>query len=298
MSHSHSHNHNHNEIPKDINSAFKIGIILNIGFVVVEFVYGVIYNSLALMADAGHNLSDVLGLLIAWGASYLVTKEPTKKYTYGFKRSSILVATLNALLLLVAIGIILWEAIQRFSNPQEVEGIPIMIVATIGVVVNGITAYLFLSNKDKDLNIKGAYLHMLADALISVGVVIAGLFILLTNYTWIDSVVSIVIVIIIFWGTWGLLKDSLNLSLDAVPDSVQLEKVYEYLTNLDEVSTIHYLHIWSLSTTENALTVHLVKEGSTKNDELLKKVNHNLKHNFNIAHTTIQIEENDCASGC
>ncbi|MEE9429451.1 MAG: cation diffusion facilitator family transporter [Melioribacteraceae bacterium] len=293
-----NHSHNHNEVPKDMNSAFKIGIILNVGFVIIEFVYGILYNSLALMADAGHNLSDVLGLLIAWGASYLVTKEPTKKYTYGFKRSSILAATLNALLLLVAIGIILWEAIQRFSSPQEVEGIPIMIVAAIGVVINGITAYLFLANKEKDLNIKGAYLHMLADTLISVGVVIAGLLILLTDYTWIDSFVSIVIVVVIFWGTWGLLKDSLNLSLDAVPDSVQLEKVFEYLNNLDEVLTIHDLHIWALSTTENALTVHLVKKGSAKNDELLEKVNHNLKHHFNISHTTIQIEENDCASGC
>jgi len=298
MSHNHSHHHNHNEVPKDINSAFKIGIILNVGFVIIEFLYGLIYNSLALMADAGHNLSDVLGLLIAWGASYLVTKEPTKKYTYGFKRSSIMASTLNALLLLVAIGIILWECIQRFSNPQEIEGIPIMIVATIGVLINGITAYLFLSDKDKDLNIKGAYLHMLADTLISVGVVIAGLLILLTGLTWIDSVVSIIIVVVISWGTWGLLKDSLNLSLDAVPDSVRLEKVHKHLSNLGNVNTIHHLHIWALSTTENALTVHIVKEGSVQNDELLKEINHELKHHFNISHTTIQIEDNDCESDC
>ena len=296
MSHAHSHQHNHNEVPKNINSAFKIGIILNVGFVIVEFVYGIIYNSLALMADAGHNLSDVLGLLIAWGASYLVTKEPTKKYTYGFKRSSIMAATLNALLLLVAIGIILWEGIQRFSNPQEVEGIPIMIVAAIGVVINGVTAYLFLADKDKDLNVKGAYLHMLADTLISVGVVIAGLLILLTDLTWIDSVISIIIVI--FWGTWGLLKDSLNLSLDAVPDSVQLEKVHKHLSNLENVITIHHLHIWALSTTENALTVHIVKEIFANNDELLKEINHELKHHFNISHTTIQIEDNECESEC
>jgi len=250
------------------------------------------------MADAGHNLSDVLGLLIAWGASYLVTKEPSKKYTYGLKRSSIIAALLNALLLLVAIGIIFWEAFQRLSSPQEVEGIPIMIVAAIGVVINGITAYLFLAEKDKDLNIKGAYLHMLADALISVGVVIAGLLLMLTEYMWIDSVVSIVIVVVIFLGTWGLLKDSLNLSLDAVPDSIQLEKVFEYLTNLDEVLTIHHLHIWALSTTENAMTVHLVKRESVKNDMLLEKVNHNLKYHFNISHTTIQIEESECSNTC
>ncbi len=298
MSHNHSHQHNHNEVPKNINSAFKIGIILNVGFVIVEFVYGIIYNSLALMADAGHNLSDVLGLLIAWGASYLVTKEPTKKYTYGFKRSSIMAATLNALLLLVAIGIILWESIQRFSNPQEVDGIPIMIVAAIGVVINGVTAYLFLADKDKDLNVKGAYLHMLADTLISVGVVIAGLLILLTDFNWIDSVVSIIIVVVIFWGTWGLLKDSLNLSLDAVPDSVQLEKVHNHLSNLENVITIHHLHIWALSTTENALTVHIVKEIFANNDELLKEISHELKHHFNISHTTIQIEDSECESEC
>ncbi|MCP5063435.1 MAG: cation transporter [Ignavibacteriae bacterium] len=298
MSHAHSHHHNHNKVPKNINSAFKIGIILNVGFVIVEFVYGIIHNSLALMADAGHNLSDVLGLLIAWGASYLVTKEPTKKYTYGFKRSSIMAATLNALLLLVAIGIILWEGIQRFSDPQEVDGIPIMIVAAIGVVINGVTAYLFLADKDKDLNVKGAYIHMFADTLISVGVVITGLLILLTDFNWIDSVVSIIIVVVIFWGTWGLLKDSLNLSLDAVPNSVQLEKVHKHLNNLENVITIHHLHIWALSTTENALTVHIVKEIFANNDELLKEISHELKHHFNISHTTIQIEDNKCDSEC
>lgn len=296
MSHDHSHHHSHSEGNYD--NKFKIGIALNLLFVIVEFIFGILYDSLALIADAGHNFSDVIGLVIALGASYLVRRKPTENFTYGFKKSSIIGAQINALILLFAIGIIVWEAVDRITSPPEVEGGILIIVAGIGVVINGITTYLFVGGKDSDLNIKGAYLHMLADTLISLGVVVSGIIILLSGANWIDPIISILISIIIFWSTWKLLQDSTKLSLDAVPDSINIEKVKEYFINKSEINDFHDLHIWALSTTETALTVHLLIDEKLNRDSLIKNVNHDLEHNFGISHSTIQTEEIDCSNGC
>lgn len=295
MEHNHDHHH---EMDGDINNKFKIGIILNILFVAVEFLMGILTNSLALIADAGHNLSDVLSLLIAWGASYLVLKKPSNKFTYGLKRSSILAAQLNSFILLAAVGIIIWEAVERISSPSIVNGSALIIVAGIGVAVNGLTTYLFHSGKDSDLNIKGAYLHMFADTIISVGVVVSGIIILLTGQSWIDPVISIIIALVIFWSTWKLFQEATRLSLDAVPDSINIENVKKYFNKLDDVQEYHDLHVWALSTTENALTVHIVIDGSISNDEVLEKINNDLSEKFGNLHTTIQIERRECSFGC
>ncbi len=285
-----SEHHHHITVTDKYNKAFAFGIILNILYIIIEFIYGLILNSLALIADAGHNLSDVLGLVLAWVASYLVKKTPTQKYTYGLKKSSILAAFMNALILLVAVGAIMWEAIGRFGNPQRIEGEVVMIVAGIGVIINSITALLFFSGRKQDLNIKGAFLHMAADAAISLGVVIVGLILTYTDYYWLDPVVSIIIGIIIFWGTWDLLKDSVNLALDAIPKDIDREAIEKYLLSLDGVENFHDLHIWAMSTTENALTVHLTVSDNGIHDELIKKISKKLEHDFNIHHVTIQIE--------
>jgi cobalt-zinc-cadmium efflux system protein len=291
---SHSHNHNHHQTDGNYNNKFKLGIILNISFVLIEFIFGILYNSLALIADAGHNLSDVIGLAVAWGASILVTKKPTKNFTYGYKKSSIIGAQINSFILLVTIGVIIWEAINRFTSPPEVEGTVMIFVAGIGVVINGITTYLFLSGKDTDLNIKGAYLHMMADTLVSVGVVISGIIIIYTNAFWIDPTISILIAVVILWSTWTLLKDSTKLSLDAVSDSINIKNINEYFENLEEITNFHHLHIWALSTTETALTVHLTKKEEASNDSLLQMVNSELRSKLNIPHATIQIENTNC----
>ncbi len=281
----------HHHSGDNYNKAFAFGITLNLIYIVVEFIYGLLVNSLALIADAGHNLSDVLGLVLAWVASYLVRKSPTQKYTYGLKKSSILAAFLNALILLVAIGAIIWEAIGRFAKPEIIEGQTIMIVAGIGVIINAVTALLFFSGRKHDLNIKGAFLHMAADAAISFGVVIVGLLLTITNYYWLDPVVSIVIGIIIFFGTWDLLKDSLSLALDAIPKNVDRLAVENYLLSLPEVESIHDLHIWAMSTTENSLTVHITVNDLSVNDDLIKKISKKLEEDFNISHVTIQMEK-------
>jgi cobalt-zinc-cadmium efflux system protein len=297
MSHKHSDHHNHHLV-NEFNKKFKIGIILNFSFVIVELVFGLFNNSLALIADAGHNFSDVISLVFAWTANYLIMKEPTSNFTYGFKKSSIMAALLNSLILVAALGIILWEAVSRFQNPYEVKGNIIIMVAGIGVIINGITTYLFLGGKEKDLNVKGAYLHMLNDTLISFGVVISGILILLTNLYWLDPLISIIIVMIIFWGTWGLLRDSAILSLDGVPLNVKLKEVENFLLNHEEVESIHDLHIWALSTFENALTVHLVVNEMQKTDQLLQDINSKLNEYFNVSHTTIQFENNNCNISC
>ncbi|GAB4176987.1 MAG: cation diffusion facilitator family transporter [Calditrichia bacterium] len=290
MSHSHAHSHQHTET--SFGRAFLIGIILNVTYIIVEAGYGLYINSLALIADAGHNLSDVLGLVMAWGASYLVTKSARGRYTYGFKKSSIIAAFMNAMLLMAAIGIIIWEAIERFNQPQSIDGQTVMIVAGIGVLINTATAMLFFSGRKQDLNIKGAFLHMAADAAISLGVVGVGLILMFTDLYWIDPVVSIIIALIIFWGTWDLFKDSLKLSLDAAPKEIEMQDVKDYLLSLDEVDNFHDLHIWAMSTTETALTVHLTVPGlQCEHNQLLDKINHDMKHKFNIVHTTIQIED-------
>ncbi|MEJ2053074.1 MAG: cation diffusion facilitator family transporter [Calditrichaceae bacterium] len=293
MAHDHAHHHEN----KDYGKAFAIGISLNIVYIIIEIVYGIIINSLVLIADAGHNLSDVLGLLLAWAASYLVQKSATDTHTYGYKKSTILAAFMNAVILLAAIGGIVWEAAGRFGDPQTVPGQTIMIVAGIGFIVNAITALLFFSGRKEDLNIKGAFLHMAADAGISLGVFLVGFVLTFTNLYWLDPLVSIIIAIIIFWGTWGLLKDSFNLALDAIPEHIDREAVEKYLESLPEVSTFHDLHIWAMSTTETAITIHLVINQPVNQNNLIEKISDDFRHKFSIEHSTIQIEnvqEKDC----
>jgi cobalt-zinc-cadmium efflux system protein len=296
-SHSHhhpsDHSHGHAHAPANFDKAFAIGISLNILFVVIEASYGFISNSLALLADAGHNLSDVLGLIIAWIASVLVRRKPSHTFTFGFRGSSILAALLNSLFLLVAIGGIMWEAVKRLQNPQVVTSSVVISVAAVGIVINGITAYLFSSGHKDDLNIRGAYLHMLADAVVSVGVVISGFVMLQTGWSWLDPLVSIVVSLIILRGTWGLLKNSMKLALDAVPSGISHADVQKFLQSKKGVSKIHDLHIWGLSTTENALTAHLVMPSGHPGDHFLHHVAEQLEHNFNINHSTIQIEIGD-----
>ena len=290
--------HNHNHTVKNHNKAFAIGVSLNVIFVVIEAFYGIISGSLALVADAGHNLSDVLGLLIAWGASVLATKSPTEKRTYGFRRVTILASLSSAILLLVALGGIAFEAFERLSNPHAVEGIVIIIVAAIGVVINTITALLFVSGQKQDLNIKGAFLHMSADAAVSLGVVLAGIVIMQTGWLIIDPILSLIIVVVILIGSWGLLRDSVNLSIDAVPKNINLSEIQEYLAGIKYVTQIHDLHIWALSTTETALTVHLVTNQKSLDNQFLQNLQNELHAKFGIDHPTIQIENEDTNNNC
>lgn len=302
MTNNHSHDageeHNHSHAPKNFDRAFTIGIALNFGFVVIEAIYGVLSNSLALLADAGHNLSDVLALLLAWGASVWVRKTPTERRTYGFRRSSILVALFNAIILLVAVGGIVWEAVLRFMHPEPVASGTVMLVAGVGIFINGFTAWLFVSGKKQDVNIRGAYLHLAADAAISLGVVVAAVVIYFTNWLWLDPVASILIAIIITLGTWELLRESLDLALDAVPKNIHPADVEAYLSSLPGVTAVHDLHIWSVSTTEVALTVHLVKPDAIIDDVLLSQINTELLDKFGIAHTTVQLEQGSHAHLC
>ncbi|MBU0688879.1 MAG: cation diffusion facilitator family transporter [Gammaproteobacteria bacterium] len=285
MSHTHSHAEN-------FDRAFAVGIALNVLFVLVEAFYGWMADSLALLSDAGHNLSDVLGLLLAWGGYYLARLRPSRSHTYGFGRATIMAALFNALLLLVAVGGIAWEAFDRFAHPVEIQGMTVIVVAAIGVLVNGVTAWLFMSGNHHDLNLRGAFLHMAADALVSVGVVAAGALFLLTGWYWLDPFISLIIALVILMGTWGLLRQALHLSLDGVPLSVELEQVRDYLTGLPEVSAVHDLHVWAMSTSEVALTVHLVMPQERAGDEFLCNVTQALHEQFGIEHATIQIESN------
>ncbi|MCA0902887.1 cation diffusion facilitator family transporter [Qipengyuania aquimaris] len=290
--HDHDHSgHGHSHAPKDFGRAFLIGIILNTGFVIVEAVYGWISGSMALIADAGHNLSDVLALLLAWGASVAAKRPPNERFTYGYKSSTILAALANAALLLVAIGAIAFETAHRISDPQPVQGMTMVIVAGIGIAINTGTALLFLRGREHDLNIRGAFLHMAADALVSLGVVLAGIAIIYTGALWIDPAVSLVIVAVIAWGTWGLLKDSVAMSLLAVPKGISEKSVRTYLASLDGVEAVHDLHIWPMSTTETALTAHLVMPAGHPGDDFLCEVADELEHHHRIHHTTIQIEK-------
>ena len=294
MSHNH---HNHNRTPRH-NRSFAIGIILNTLFSITEAGFGIISNSMALVADAGHNFSDVLSLLLAWGASYLATKKPTPRRTYGFRRITILASIASGVLLLVAIGAITLESVERFRSPQQVGGMTIIVVAGIGTVINLITAYMFMDDYRKDLNIKGAYLHMLADAGVSAGVVISGIIIMITGWLVLDPLISILIVLVILAGTWGLLKDSINLAIDTVPKDINPGEVSEYLSGLPGVSSVHDLHIWAMSTTEVALTAHLIMPGWKTDDRFLNRVCEELKNNFGIDHSTIQIENGEEGEPC
>jgi cobalt-zinc-cadmium efflux system protein len=284
------HEPGHVHAPANFGKAFAIGIGLNLTFVAVEFVYGLLANSVALIADAGHNLSDVLGLAIAWIASALSKQAPSSRYTYGLGGSSILAALFNAVLLLVAVGAIGWEAALRLFHPEPVASGTVMIVAAVGIIINGATAWLFASGRKGDLNIRGAFLHMVADAAVSAGVVVAALLILFTGWFWLDPLTSLVIVGVIIWGTWGLLRDSLAMSVDAVPASIDPQAVRSYLSSYAGVAAVHDLHIWSLSTTESALTAHLVFPGGHPGDEFLLKAATELRQRFGIGHTTLQIE--------
>jgi cobalt-zinc-cadmium efflux system protein len=291
--HAHDHHHGHSHAPASFGRAFAVGITLNLGFVVVEAVYGVIAGSMALVADAGHNLSDVLGLVIAWTASVLAARPPSARFTYGFKSSSILAALGNAAFLLVALGAILVETIRRLIEPEPVAGGPVMAVAAVGIVINTATALMFMRGRKHDINIRGAYLHMAADAAVSAGVVVAGLLITLTGAQWIDPVTSLLIVGIIAVGTWGLLKDSLRMSLHAVPPGIDERKVRHFLNSLSGVEAVHDLHIWPMSTTETALTAHLVMPGGHPGDSFLHQLAHELDHDFGIGHATVQVETID-----
>lgn len=285
----------HHHAPADFGRAFAIGTVLNLAFVAVEGAAGVWTNSVALLADAGHNLSDVLGLLIAWGGAELAKRPASARFTYGLRGSSILAALTNAVLLLVAVGAILLETVQRFSEPAAVPGGTVMLVAGVGIVVNLSTAMLFASGRKGDINIRGAYLHMAADAAVSAGVVIGGALILLTNAAWIDPVISLIIVAVILWSTWGLFTESLTMVLQAVPRSVDPVAVEQTLTGLPGVARVHDLHIWPMSTTEAALTAHLVMPDGHPGDAFLMDLQHRLEHDHGIDHTTVQIELGDGA---
>jgi cobalt-zinc-cadmium efflux system protein len=296
-SHNHAHDHVHGHAPKDFGSAFAIGVLLNSAFVLIEAGFGLWSGSMALVADAGHNLSDVLSLLIAWGAAYMSQLPASGRYTYGYKSSSILAALANAGLLLVALGAILFETIDRLFKPAAVEGWTMIAVAGVGIVINTATALLFASGRKHDINVRGAFLHMAADALVSVGVVVAGVGILLTGELLIDPLASLVIVGVIAWGTWGLLRDSVKMGLLAVPDGIDESAVREYLTGLPGVTAVHDLHIWPMSTTETALTAHLVMPAGYPGGAFLREVAHELDHSFHIGHATVQVEtgaDEDC----
>jgi cobalt-zinc-cadmium efflux system protein len=289
--HAHHHSGDHSHHSHDIvhGRAFAIGIALNLGFVIIEAGYGFWADSMALLSDAGHNLSDVLGLAIAWGAALLAKRGATDRYTYGLRSSSILAALFNALLLLVAVGGIVWESVQRLIEPAPVMAGTMMIVAAIGILVNGFTAFLFMSGHN-DLNIRGAFLHMVADAAVSLGVVLGGLAILWTGADWIDPVLSLVIAAVIVWGTWSLLRQSLRLSLHGVPSGITVADVRKALAQRPGVARVHHLHVWAVSTTETALTAHLVMPAGHPGDRFLAETQHELKDRFGIGHATLQIE--------
>jgi cobalt-zinc-cadmium efflux system protein len=315
MTHSHSHAHDHAEdhqhndhahshgpgghvhAPANFGPAFAVGIALNMAFVIIEAIYGYTSNSTALIADAGHNLSDVLGLVVAWIAVILSKRPASPRYTYGLRGSSILAALFNAVFLLIAVGAIGWEAILRLLHPEPVAETTVMVVAAIGIAVNGFTAWLFASGSKHDLNIRGAYLHMAADAAVSAGVVIAAIVIMYTGWLWLDPATSLVIVAVIVWGTWGLLRDSTAMSLDAVPSNIDPVAVRHYLETRPGVSQVCDLHIWPMSTTEVALSCHLVMPSGHPGDAFLLQATHHLDEKFKIHHTTIQIVTSP-VSGC
>ena len=284
----HGHHH-HAHGPASYDRAFAIGTALNLGFVLVEAVFGVIANSVALLADAGHNLSDVLALLLAWGAAWLTRRQPTSRHTYGFGSSSILASLINAMLLLVAVGAIAFEAIGRIFRPEPVAEFTVIWVAAAGILVNGATAWMFMRGRERDINIRGAYLHMAADAGVSLGVVVAALLIMVTGWQWLDPAISLCIAAVVLVSGWGLARDSLNLAMDAVPKGIDLPEVRDYLAGVDGVLDVHDLHIWAMSTNETALTAHLVRPGG-HDDAFLHHVCAGLSHRFGIHHATLQIE--------
>jgi cobalt-zinc-cadmium efflux system protein len=292
MENTHHHNQNYN-----IGNAFKIGIAINIVFIILEVIFGFFSNSMALVSDAGHNFSDVLALIFSWIAVRLSQRKPTLKFTYGFRRSTILIAILNTVLLLAAIVFVLWETIQRLGKPQIINSYSVIIIAAIGILINGFTAWLFIKDKKHDLNIRSAFTHFVADALVSFGVAVTGLIMALTGITWIDSIVSLIIIAVILYSSYQLLIDSVSLALDAVPENIDIEAVRKYLDNLPEVAGIHDLHIWALSTSAAALTVHLETLAQT-DFSFVTRIQHQLNDKFGIEHSTIQIEYGNQSEQC
>ena len=298
QSHTHSHPDSNGAQAARYDRAFAIGVVLNTGFVLVEWTFGVLANSLALIADASHNLGDVLGLLLAWGAAALARRRPSARFTYGLRSSTILAALANAALLLVITGGIAWEAILRFRNPSSIDAPVVIWVAALGILINTATALLFLSGRKQDLNLRGAYLHMAADAAVSLGVVIAGLLTLATGWSWLDPVVSLAIVAVILLGTWGLLRDATRLALHAVPEGVDPVNVRRFLERQPGVEEVHDLHIWGMSTTETAMTAHLVMPGGHPGDAFIAELADRMALDFGIAHATLQVETGSGAQPC
>ena len=296
MSHAH-HGHAHH-VPGEWNRAFALGIALNLGFVVIELVYGWLSGSLALLADAGHNLSDVAGLVLAWGAALAGGLRPTHRRTYGWMRASILAALANALLLIFAMGVLAVEAVQRLQAPEPVEGWTVIVIAAIGVLVNGLTAMLFMAGRKSDLNVRGAFLHMAGDALVSLGVVVAGLLYLQLGWGWLDPLVSLVIAVVIVLGTWGLFRQSLHLAFDGVPEGIDLVEVHAWLSAQPGVVDVHDLHVWALGTSDVALTAHLVMPAGHPGDAFVVALAEGLAQRFHIHHPTFQIELDGIDDGC
>ncbi len=288
------HAHNHHIDNPSLNAAFKLGITLNIGFVIVEAIFGVLYNSMGLLSDAGHNLSDVFALILSMVAFKLMSKKPDERHTYGYRKFTIQASLLNALLLFAAVGVILYESITKLLHPTAVDGDAIAWVAGVGVIINGITAWLFLKDKEKDLNVKGAFLHMVADTLVSVGVVVAGIVIHFTGWYIIDPILGIVIALLIAWSTWSLLAESFRLSIDSVPQAIDMKKLENDLQAVEGVSGIHHLHVWALSTTENAMTVHAVIASPELLDPVITAMRH-VAARSGISHSTIEAETSACA---
>jgi cobalt-zinc-cadmium efflux system protein len=298
LAHDEYASHGHDDAPTDFGRAFAIAATLNITLVVAQVVFGVFANSVALIADAGHNLGDVLGLLLAWGAHGMARWQPTQRYTYGFRSASILVALFNGIVLMVATGAIAWEALRRLTDNADVGGVTVMIVAAIGIVVNGVSAWLLMAGRKGDLNIRGAFLHLLGDAAISFGVVVAGAVIYVTGWNQLDPLASLAISALIVWGTWGVLREAIIISLDAVPQGIDRSSVENYLRSLPGVTEVHDLHIWAMSTTETAMTAHLVRPGAGLDDRLLHEICHELDHRFRISHATLQVEAGDTEHAC
>lgn len=294
--HSHHDHHQHSADLSKVGRAFVIGIALNIAFVIIEFITGFFTNSLALLSDAGHNLSDVATLALSLFAFQISKRKATAKYTYGFHKSTILASLTNAVILFIAVGSIGWEAIQRFITPEDTQGRVISAVAGIGIVVNAVSALFFFRNREDDLNVKGAYLHLLLDALVSVGVVIAGVFISYTGFKWIDPLISLLIMAVVIYSTWGLLTESLKLSLDAVPTAIEVEKIKAEILKTKGIRSIHHIHIWAMSTTKNAMTAHLILEKELTDQQvanLKHEVKHTLEHH-SIQHVTLETEIEEC----
>jgi len=296
--HGHGGHHHHHGDPNTMGRAFAVAIVLNTAFVAIEFFYGFLANSTALMADAGHNLSDVLGLMLAWGAAILAKRVPNGRYTYGLRSTSMLAALFNSMLLMAACGAIAWEAVQQLVHPEPVAGLTVSVVAGVGILVNGFSAWLFMSGSKDDINVRGAYLHMAADAAISLGVLVAGVIVRYTGWNWLDPLVSAIIVAIIVYSTWSLLKQSMRMMLAAVPDNLDHAEVEQFLRAQPGVTDVHDVHIWSMSTTENALTAQLVTPAGHPGDAAMDAISEQLKEQFSIDHSTLQVRLGTTAHEC